>query len=377
MTQKQRGQYFTSNPILLEEIRKLVVHTTGTILEPSAGKGHIIEFLRNHGEHRPWVAVEIDTTLDPPNGIPYVYCDFLQYTPTQTFSTIVGNPPYVKASPINLYLHFLHKCLSLLEERGEMIMVVPTDMLYLTSGTQLRENMFSQGSITHIFRPNKENLFKNATQDVMVFRYEKGLFNVPILYNNNSCTPIFNRGILYTATYTQYIECASFFDIKVGMISGCDKVFRHPEGNINCLTRGGRECPVIFIDEYPSHHVVIDTHLAAHKGQLLARKISKITEQNWFKWGAIRNRAFITSGQEDDCIYMEMLTRSSTVAFIRKRMFFDGNLLCLSPKDKHINLEKWCAYFNSPCFVDYFKQSGRFKIGQRLLSGFPLPVDIE
>ena len=88
---------------------------------------------------------------------------------TKKYKTIIGNPPYVKTKNGNLHIDFTDKCYELLDDNGKLIFIVPSDFLKMTSSGKLLEKMMSNGSFTHIYHPNKENLFKNASVDVIIF----------------------------------------------------------------------------------------------------------------------------------------------------------------------------------------------------------------
>lgn len=103
------------------------------------------------------------------------YTDFLGDDISIKYETIIGNPPYVKKEKGNLYIDFIEKCYSLLENNGELIFIVPSNFTKLTSASKLINVMLETGNFTHFIYPNKENLFLNASIDVMVFRYCKTL----------------------------------------------------------------------------------------------------------------------------------------------------------------------------------------------------------
>jgi predicted phage tail protein len=69
------------------------------------------------------------------------------------------------------------------------------------------------------------------------------------------------------------------------------------------------------------------------------------------------------------------LTRSDTVAFIGKVMYFGGNLIMLVPKKK-CNLTNITKYLNSDEFKSNYMFSGRFKIGHKQLCNAGLPKKI-
>ena len=112
---------------------------------------------------------------------------------TKTYKTIIGNPPYVRTKKGNLYIDFTEKCYNLLEDNGELIFIVPSDFLKLTSASKLLNVMMTNGTFTHIFHPHNEKMFENASIDVIVFRYcknslidKKVLYNDKLLYITNS-----------------------------------------------------------------------------------------------------------------------------------------------------------------------------------------------
>lgn len=66
-----------------------------------------------------------------------IYGDFMKETITETYRTIVGNPPYVRTIKGNLFIDFTSKCYDLLENNGELVFVVTYDFLNLTSASKL------------------------------------------------------------------------------------------------------------------------------------------------------------------------------------------------------------------------------------------------
>lgn len=387
MNKKHLGQYFTTNKHLLHHVRSFVRNRDGIILEPSRGAGHIVQYLMQHGENRPWVTVEIDRDVetipevDEMDNITHIWDDFLlhEFDGAQ-FSTIVGNPPYVKQKgKMNMYLLFLEKCMSLMREHSEMIMVIPTDFMFATSGRNVRTRMMEEGKITDIYRPDSETLFEGASQDVIVIRYVRGTRTNACSKNNNT---VKYNGETKTLTLTQngVLSCldhsdknaktvGDFFYVKVGMVSGADNIFRNEQlGNVPFVSRNGEILQYIFTRTFPSGDADIDAYLLQHKHKLMERRIRKFHDDNWFEWGAVRNYEFMQPS-DAQCIYMETLTRKKEIAFLGTKMHFDGNLLCLAPKQEmsDTELQSWVEYFNSSKFQNEYIQSGRFKIGQNIL----------
>ena len=63
------------------------------------------------------------------------------------------------------YIDFIYKCYCLLQDNGELIFIVPSDFIKLTSSSNVINEMMNYGTFTHIIPPNKENLFEEANID--------------------------------------------------------------------------------------------------------------------------------------------------------------------------------------------------------------------
>jgi adenine-specific DNA-methyltransferase len=373
---KALGQYFTTSPTLLHIVKSLIKNTDGLCLEPSFGRGDLIKLLNNREIH----GYEIDKNIKRVFSITLkhkiYYADFLTVNIQSKYQTIIGNPPYVKAST-NLYLQFINKCVQLLDYGGELIFIVPSDFMRASHSANIINTMFSNGKFTHVYLPMQENLFTNAKIDVMVFRYVKSLLNAnptqdAMCLVNDIPKPIRNNSGMISFQPATGLKIKDLFDVHVGIVSGCDAVFQHDTlGNIDVLTDFNQTKKYILINEYPSeptnnlHNTQIDEWLLLHKQRLLQRKIRKFNETNWFEWGALRNINTQRSKLNTDCIYVRCITRKSTIASVGKVQLFSGGLLCLIPKET-IALDEICKKINQ-CISDYM-YSGRFKITHKQLS---------
>jgi adenine-specific DNA-methyltransferase len=206
---------------------------------------------------------EIDKTLKLSCLLPnsykesIVYKDFLSETINCKYNTIIGNPPYVKKQGSNLYISFIEKCFGLLKDKGELIFIVPSNFIRLTSSKNLINKMLEEGAFTHILHPNIENLFEGAYIDVIVFRYckDKSLYGSNILFNDeekrvvavegiltfeplNQGEPEFLRGTDTCGGASDRVDFHNtetldqYFDIFVGMVTGRDSVFKDPANQV-------------------------------------------------------------------------------------------------------------------------------------------------
>ena len=373
---KQIGQYFTISDNLQKFVFDKVKHKSSPLLEPSFGAGHLLQKFKEYDVNYPMTCYELDTTIKPVvefnENQTIIYGDFTAQTITTKFKTIVGNPPYVKQKTGNLYIKFVEQCYNYLEDDGgELIFIVPSDFIKLTSASSIIEKMEKTGSFTDFLFPHDEKLFEGASIDVLVFRYEKGLINKKTMVNGKEVFCNVNKGIItFSETEVSGTSIDADFNVYVGLVSGRDEIYKVPFGNIDILSDKDKLEKFIFAESFPTNNEQIDTHLQKHKSQLLERKIKKFTEKNWFEWGAPRNISSIRANYGKPCIYIRNMTRNKEVAFMGKVQYFGGSLICLIPKKEMTksNIEKIVCYFNTTTFQKDYMYAGRFKIGHKQIS---------
>ena len=401
------GQYFTKNILLKEKLYSFILNEPNNILEPSIGRGDLIDYVmtknqmqnKNQAKSKDIIfdMYEIDNTIELLDSITKKdvhFEDFMNVVIAKKYKTIIGNPPYIRTKQGNLYINFIEKCYNLLEDNGELIFIIPSDLFKLTSAAKLLKIMMLNGSFTHIYHPNNEKLFDNASIDVIIFRYCKNnKLEKTVLYNdklmdiinsdgmitfsiNISNTQLSIQSSIQSSTPTQTnpnidikkVLFKDYFDIYVGIVSGKDEVYKHPKlGNINVITGNNKTDKFIFITKFPNNNEEINNYLLENKEILITRKIKKFNDKNWFEWGAPRNIKTIENNKGHECIYIYNLSRQDTIAFKGKIDYFGGSLIMLKPKNKY-NLDNVISYLNSNDFKSNFIFSGRFKIGHRQIS---------
>jgi len=377
---KDMGQYFTISDELQKFVFDSVKHKSSLLLEPSFGAGHLLQKFKEYDENYPMTCYELDDKVKPIITFNQfqtpIYGDFTKQVITQKFKTIIGNPPYVKQRTGNLYIKFIELCYDYLDDNGELIFIVPSDFIKLTSASSIINKMTDHGSFTDFLFPHNEKLFEGASIDVVVFRYEKGLMNKKARVNGNEVFCNVNNGII---TFSDSVITGSSmndkFNVYVGLVSGRDEIYRVPFGNIDILNDKDRVEKYIFAETFPTNISQIDTHLQTHKTELLERKIKKFTEANWFEWGAPRNISNIKKYWNNPCIYVRNMTRNKEVAFAGNVQFFGGSLLCLVPKYNMTEgeIKNVIQHINSPTFQKDYMYAGRFKIGHKQISNAIVP----
>lgn len=369
----EKGQYFTKNNYLKESVYNLILNNPSNILEPSCGRGDLVDYVQTKNKSVVFDLYEIDTNIPILKSVDknrIIYGDFLLQEIDKSYRTIIGNPPYVKRPNGNLYIEFIYKCYYQLEDNGEMIFIVPSDFIKLTSSATVINEMLVNGTFTHIIHPNKENLFEEANIDIIIFRYCKNKNLEKKVYVNGDEKFLINtNGIL---TYSNEINLSNeifgdYFDIYVGMVTGKEEVFKHDTyGNSNILNGKDKIEKYILLPSFPSQNDELNNYMLSHKKSLLSRKIKKFNENNWFEWGALRNYETIKKNIGKDCIYVNNITRSKDICFKDKVQYFGGNLIVMIPKKK-VQLDTIINYMNSNTFKSNYMYSGRFKIGHKQL----------
>lgn len=385
-TREELGQYFTTSDILKNKVVEFLQNNPSELLEPSVGQGDLVVAVKKKIPDAKFDMFEIDESVAVLAGVSrndIVFRDFLAENITKKYRSIVGNPPYVKTQSGNLYIDFVRKCLGLLENNGELIFIVPADFLKLTSASDLLDEMMLNGHITDIFHPDDEKLFSDASINVIVFRYVKTVPNLAVgqavtIYNEEKMFLNNSNGMITFSKDQKkdQIAISELFDVFVGIVSGKDSVFKNAQfGNIDVLSSEHKTDKFILVDKFPTESKELNDYLLTKKTDLLARKIRKFSDKNWFEWGALRNISAIRRLLGQPCIFISNLTRREKIAFRSECQYFGGSLIMLAPKNnvQENSLENIADYFNSLEFKKNFMFSGRFKIGHRQIQNSFIP----
>lgn len=368
---KTLGQYFTTSEELQTFIFEKVQNKGECLMEPSFGAGHLLKKFIEYDKNYQMVCYEIDETIGKvitTNKYQMLlYCDFMIQS-IQKYKTIIGNPPFIKQKTGNLYLKFIEKCFHSLEEGGELLFIVPSDFIKLTSASSIITTMTSLGSFTDFYFPHNEKLFQGASIDVMVFRYQLGLMTNKTMVNDKEMFCNMNKGIItFSHVEVSGVSIETLFHVYVGIVSGKDKVYHSSIGNIDVLTDKDKLERFIFPETFPTNNVEIDAHLLKHKQELLSRRIKSFNEKNWYEWGAPRNLTSIREFWGKPCIYIRNITRHKEVAFCGTVQYFGGTLLCLVPKSS-VDIDNVVEFLNSEKFQRDYTYAERFKIGHKQIS---------
>ena len=368
------GQVFTP-PAIVERMLALR-RNSGLALDPACGDGAFSNRIPG------CVAIEMDAAHCPPGAL---NIDFFAYPEDEKFATVIGNPPYVKARDIlpetairlssglldghaNLYLHFIEKCVRHLQPGGELILITPRDFLKATGAGRLNTWLYDQGTITDFEDLGDARIFAGAAPNCAIWRFEKG--NVSRRLHDGRRMALSGGQLMFTRGIYS-LPLASVFAVKVGAVSGADEIFsneEHANTEFVCsrTAQTGATRRMIWLDrEGPI------AWLEQHKKRLLARRVTRFDESNWWKWG---RRHHVSDAPR---IYVNNKTRNPRPFFLHPCNDYDGAVMALFPhraKLKMADLQRLTGMLND---VDWhelgFVCDGRFLFSQRSLEQTLLP----
>lgn len=370
------GQVFTPEPIVRAMLALRA--NRGRVLEPSAGQGAF-------SKHLPGcVALELDGCIAPCGA---QIMDFFALPQRERFQTVIGNPPYVRHQDIaprtralldtavfdarsNLFLFFIEKSVRHLDDGGELIFIVPREFIKLTSAARLNAWLYEQGTITHWIETGDARIFAGALPNCAIFRFVRGDFSRRTLWRRLDRATWDERRMVQWAgqiafTHTRIVvPLSGLFDVRVGAVSGADDVYTHPKGNLEFVysrtAATGETRRMIYGIRHP--------HLDPFKERLLARRVRKFDEKNWWQWG----RAYFEAARPR--IYVNNRTRNKRPFFTHACTAYDGSVLALFPKAE-MDVARAIGLFNDavPWEELGFVVNGRFLFTQRTLATLLLP----
>ena len=397
------GQVFTPEEIVYKMLS--LRQNRGTVLEPSCGNGAFLKHLKKA------VGIELDQNLIEDRsklyaGSTYVESspysvskvqdckinkerkilvgDFFSYPLENQFKTIIGNPPYVRFQDIlpetkkllpmewfdrrsNLYLFFIAKSMTHLQEGGELIFITPRDFLKATSAKKLNHELYSQGTITYYHELGDLPVFKGYAPNCAIWRWQKGCFNRQL--SSGHAWFNHNQGQLWFGKPNPSGRCvANLFDVKVGAVSGADSIFTNEKrGNVDMVCSHtavtGKTRRMIYNQRARA--------LYPYKNQLMNRRIRVFDESNWWEWGRKHCE------REGPRIYVNSKTRNPKPFFTHKSSFYDGAVLALFPKDLDIDIQWAVDRLNQMKWPELgFACDGRLLFSQQSLSNAPLELNL-
>jgi len=128
----------------------------------------------------------------------------------------------------SLYLFFIEKAVRHLKPGGELIFIVPRDFIKLTAARKLNEFLYNEGTITDFIETGDEKIFTDAVPNCAIFRFERSRFD-RTMSDGRIFTLVDGQLMFLSGRYS--VPLGDLFQVKVGAVSGADRVFTHPKGN--------------------------------------------------------------------------------------------------------------------------------------------------
>lgn len=371
LTNKEKyGQFFTPDFIVDKMIN--LIKNTGSILEPSCGDGAFLNKLPDKA-----IGVEIDEIVAHEKAIIMNFFDY-----NEKSDTIIGNPPYIRYKDIddntksklnnkfdkrtNLYIYFIDRCIDLLNDHGELIFIVPRDFIKTTSSIILNNRLYNEGGFTYWEEFGDLKVFKDASPNVVIFRWVKNGEHSILVENMNG---FLNFPKNKSSEEIQTIKISELFTIHVGGASGANDIFISENGNIDLVTSTTRRTNKTKKAHYYSSSEEAFP-LLEKKEILLNRKIRSFSEKNWWEWGRKINHI------DGDKIYVNNKTRETEPFYTHECGWYDGSVLALKPTlDNPYSIEELIKLLNNNNWEEQgFKVGGRLIFGQRNLTNAYLQI---
>jgi adenine-specific DNA-methyltransferase len=425
------------------EIAKLMVDLASVgrdvaVLDTGCGKGVFLQVLRERG-YKNIYGIEIDEELFRCCGENFenvVLGDFLTYEFGKRFGLIVGNPPYVHFSNLpkhlaesvkkltktgegDIYYAFILRAISLLEDGGELIYIVPYHFFYNTHARYLRETLLSSGKLELIIDLDEARLFAGESPETVIFKFKKGQYslaeekitvlrlkraraNLMEIYTkakealtSKASNDLFSYQeiphFLHAQSWSVYVFTPSFSSnlklkdlakVGVGLISGFERAFCVSGEELENFTDEekalvkklvkAKNCKRFWTEGYELYVLTDDIKseeelreaypnihrkLLAFKEQLKTRYLPK--GKSWFHWQALRNYRFLTQNLNKKRIYVPTLDRHPQNRFSLGEcgLLPHGDVLFIQPYSEE-DLFFLLGYLNSSFFREHYLSKG-------------------
>ena len=176
-------------------------------------------------------------------------------------------------------------------------------------------------------------------------------------------------GHLLFSRHEYAISLQAVASVKVGAVSGADAIYASEEaGTLDFVTsstgRSGRTRRMIWCEpgEPPP------APLVPYKERLIARRIRRYDETNWWQWG----RGYYQSDLPR--VYVNGKTRRPEPFFVHDCPHYDGSVLAIFPRNPTIDVRALASALNRVDWEDLgFICDGRFLFTQRSLEQTLLP----
>jgi adenine-specific DNA-methyltransferase len=216
-----------------------------SILEPSCGEGAFLEHL---SKNKNYIidANDINTTFISTckkayKNVIYTNTDFIGFENNKKYDIVIGNPPYIRiqnlsednrniiknefdllTGNIDIFMYFIMKSLSLLNDTGKLIFIIPNSFLYTKSCSKLKDYLFSSNLVEYLIDFKDKKIFNGISTYTCILVLNKSNTNT-FYYYANDILGKYTKVNYNTNTKTNSL--LKYINIRCGLATLCDNVF--------------------------------------------------------------------------------------------------------------------------------------------------------
>lgn len=241
---KEFGVIFTPTPIC-EFMCSFIPNKKLSIFEPSCGEGAFLEVVSKNKNYK-IEANDINNNFiskckEKYKNITYYNNDFIGFKSNKKFDIIIGNPPYIRiqnlsennrniiktefdnlTGNIDIFLYFIMKSISLLNDTGKLIFIIPNSFLYNKSCSKIKNYFIENKLLEYVIDFKEKKIFQGISTYTCIIVINKSNKNDFYYYSNDT------SGNYTKVMYTTQIITNSLLDyinIKNGLATLCDPIF--------------------------------------------------------------------------------------------------------------------------------------------------------
>jgi type I restriction-modification system DNA methylase subunit len=187
---KKNGIYFTPTTIIKKNIDALNPYFSKikTVLEPSCGSCEFLNYIDSNVSNIKMTGIENNEIIYEEikkisfkNPTQIIHTDFLEWTPTQKYDLIIGNPPYfvMKKDDVsteyydyfdgrpNIFTLFIVKSLHMLNPEGILSFILPKSFTNCLYYDKLRKYITDKYSILELIDCSDDNFIETKQETIL------------------------------------------------------------------------------------------------------------------------------------------------------------------------------------------------------------------
>lgn len=191
---KKIGQFFTESKLVEDIIKNFKLNFDNkTIVEPSCGNGSFIKgIISEKEEHKKIIGIDIDKKaltaikLTESDKVVLKHTNFLKFTFKEKIDMIIGNPPF--NLPDERYVDtteaFVSTGIDILEDKGELILIIPNTVLRTQKYQKLREKILAETKIISIMNTSNYEFLGADIETIAIYLKKEKVKNQIYEYIN-------------------------------------------------------------------------------------------------------------------------------------------------------------------------------------------------